>query len=76
MCFRKDFLKNTSWQQLLNLECLGAIHKVRTQVGGEGSYDKSIWVSAGLGGFKTDEYVLISTVYFSIFEDFLNKKHK
>ena len=51
--------------RFLEIVSLGDIYKVRTQVGGGGNHDESIWVRTGREGrgFKPGEYVRISTVY-------------
>ena len=58
--------------------CLQPFHKVCMQVGGGGSHGKSVHVSTERerGEFKHIEYRDISTVFFPIFEDILNKKRK
>ena len=56
---------------------LGAIHKVRTKVGGGECHDESIQVHTVGGGFKPGEYIRILTVCFPFLKIFSikNKNH-
>ena len=58
------FLLHGEWSSLILFFTYDTIHKVRTQVGGGRSHDKSVRVRTGGGELKPSECVRLSTVYF------------